>query len=215
VECFSPYVSTSFRSYARSKLLIIDELGYVPLSPSGAELLFEVFSRRYERGSVLVTSNLPFDEWTSVFSSERLTGALLDQLTHHVHLLEMNPCGSHSPPLAALIARASETDVLLTTGWELAHLPNTPPLGAGFFIGESYRLKASRRRHGKTSFRPTPADLPEYEHPADPSCFSLLHGFAPPRRYAVDPAFTQSGKRSGCSDGDFSCAANLGSSASL
>jgi DNA replication protein DnaC len=46
----------------------------VPLSPSGAELLFEVFSRRYERGSVLVTGNLPFDEWTSVFGSERLTG---------------------------------------------------------------------------------------------------------------------------------------------
>jgi DNA replication protein DnaC len=72
------------------KLLIIDELGFVPLSKSGAELLFEVFSQRYERGSTLVTSNLPFDEWTEVMGSERLTGALLDRLTHHVHILEMN-----------------------------------------------------------------------------------------------------------------------------
>src|SRR5713226_2848823 len=72
------------------RLLIIDELGYVPLSQTGAELLFEVFSQRYERGSTVVTSNLPFDEWTSVFGSERLTGALLDRLTHHVHILEMN-----------------------------------------------------------------------------------------------------------------------------
>ena len=95
------------------KLLIIDELGYVPLSTTGAELLFEVFSRRYERGSVLVTSNLPFDEWTSVFGAERLTGALLDRLTHHVYILEMN--------------------------------------------GDSYRLKASRRRqrqHATTDQRP-------------------------------------------------------------
>jgi DNA replication protein DnaC len=72
------------------KLLIVDELGYVPLSPTGAELLFEVFSQRYKRGSIIVTSNLPFDEWTGVFASERLTGALLDRLTHHVHILEMN-----------------------------------------------------------------------------------------------------------------------------
>jgi DNA replication protein DnaC len=72
------------------KLLIIDELGYVPLSPTGAELLFEVFSQRYEHGSTIVTSNLPFEEWTSVLGSERLTGALLDRLTHHVHILTMN-----------------------------------------------------------------------------------------------------------------------------
>ena len=62
----------------------------MPLSKTGAELLFEIFSQRYERGSTLVTTNLPFDEWTDVFGSERLTGALLDRLTHHVHILEMN-----------------------------------------------------------------------------------------------------------------------------
>ena len=90
------------KQLAAHRLLIIDELGYVPLSSAGAELLFEVFSQRYERGSTLVTSNLPFDEWTAVFGAERLTGALLDRLTHHVHILEMN--------------------------------------------GESYRLRASRRR---------------------------------------------------------------------
>ena len=71
-------------------LLIVDELGFVPLSKTGAELLFEIVSQRYERGSTLVTSNLPFDEWTEVMGSERLTGALLDRLTHHVHILEMN-----------------------------------------------------------------------------------------------------------------------------
>jgi DNA replication protein DnaC len=78
------------RQLAGYRLLIIDELGFVPLSKSGAELLFENFSQRYERGSTLVTSNLPFDEWTEVLGGERLTGALLDRLTHHVHILEMN-----------------------------------------------------------------------------------------------------------------------------
>ena len=75
------------KKLSRLKLLIIDELGFVPLSKTGAELLFEVFSQRYETGSVLVTTNLPFDEWTEVLGSERLTGALLDRLTHHVHIL--------------------------------------------------------------------------------------------------------------------------------
>jgi DNA replication protein DnaC len=78
------------KQLAGYRLLIIDELGFVPLSKSGAELLFEIFSQRYERGSTLVTSNLPFDEWTEILGSERLTGALLDRLTHHVHILEMN-----------------------------------------------------------------------------------------------------------------------------
>ncbi|MGE0830954.1 MAG: IS21-like element helper ATPase IstB [Hyphomonadaceae bacterium] len=78
------------QSLASAQLLIIDELGYVPLSQTGAELLFDVFSQRYERAATIVTSNLPFEDWTSVFGSERLTGALLDRLTHHVHILEMN-----------------------------------------------------------------------------------------------------------------------------
>lgn len=72
------------------KLLIIDGLGFVPLSKIGAELLFELNSQRYERGSTLITSNLPFDERTKTFGSERLTGALLDRLTHYVSILEMN-----------------------------------------------------------------------------------------------------------------------------
>jgi len=78
------------KQLAKQDLLIVDELGYVPLSKTGAELLFETFSQRYEQGSTMVTSNLPFDEWTEVLGSERMTGALLDRLTHHVHILEMN-----------------------------------------------------------------------------------------------------------------------------
>ncbi|MEM9591475.1 MAG: IS21-like element helper ATPase IstB [Pseudomonadota bacterium] len=78
------------KQLAAQDLLIVDELGFVPLSKTGAELLFEVISQRYERGSIIITSNLPFDEWTEVFGTERLTGAILDRLTHHVHILEMN-----------------------------------------------------------------------------------------------------------------------------
>ena len=73
------------KQIASYELLIVDELGFVPLSKTGAELLSEVLSQRYERGSTLITSNLPFQEWTEVLGSERLTGALLDRLTHHVH----------------------------------------------------------------------------------------------------------------------------------
>ena len=78
------------KQLTNQNLLIIDELGFVPLSKTGAELLFEIISLCYERGSIIITSNLPFDEWTEVFGTERLTGALLDRLTHHVHILDMN-----------------------------------------------------------------------------------------------------------------------------
>ncbi len=103
------------KQLAKQDLLIVDEFGFVPLSKTGAEMLFEVFSQRYERSSTLVTSNLPFAEWTEVLGSERLTGALLDRLTHHVHILEMN--------------------------------------------GESYRLKASKRK--RASRRSGPSDPAE------------------------------------------------------
>jgi DNA replication protein DnaC len=78
------------KQMASYKLLIIDELGFVPLSKTGAKLLFELISQRYERGSTLITSNLPFDERTETFRSERLTSALLGRMTHHVSILEMN-----------------------------------------------------------------------------------------------------------------------------
>ena len=78
------------KQMAAYQLLIIDEMGFVPLSKTGAELLFELISQRYERGATLITSNLPFDEWTETLGSERLTGALLDRITHHVNILEMN-----------------------------------------------------------------------------------------------------------------------------
>ena len=78
------------KSLNKVQLLIVDELGFVPLSKTGAELLFDVFSQRHERGATMVTSNLPFDEWTEVFGSQRLTGALLDRLTHHAHVLTCN-----------------------------------------------------------------------------------------------------------------------------
>ncbi len=78
------------KKQSRFKLLIIDELGFVPLSKTCAELLFRIISQRYERGSILITTNLPFDEWTEGFGSERITGGLLDRLIHHVHILEMN-----------------------------------------------------------------------------------------------------------------------------
>ena len=74
----------------RLDLLVLDELGYVPASKLGAELLFEVISAAYERTSVIVTTNLPFERWVEVLGSERLTGAALDRLTHRCHILEMN-----------------------------------------------------------------------------------------------------------------------------
>jgi len=73
---------------AKLDLLVLDEFGYVPASKTGAELLFDVISTAYERTSLMVTTNLPFDHWTEVLGSERLTGATLDRLTHRCHIIE-------------------------------------------------------------------------------------------------------------------------------
>lgn len=76
--------------FDRLDLLIVDELGYLSFSRAGAELLFQVFADRYERRSLLITSNLPFSEWGQVFQGERMTAALLDRLTHKCHIFDMN-----------------------------------------------------------------------------------------------------------------------------
>ena len=79
-----------YKQLQRQDVLILDELGYVPFSKTGAELLFDVVGRAYEQTSLIVTTNLPFEQWTEVLGSERLTGAMLDRLTHRVHILEAN-----------------------------------------------------------------------------------------------------------------------------
>ena len=74
----------------RAELLICDELGYVSFSRNGVELLFRLLTDRYERSSVLITSNLAFADWAQVFQGERMTAALLDRITHRCHIFEMN-----------------------------------------------------------------------------------------------------------------------------
>ena len=74
---------------AKQDVVVLDELGYVPASKAGAELLFDLIGQAYERQSLVVTTNLPFENWTEVLGSERLTGAALDRLTHRCHILEL------------------------------------------------------------------------------------------------------------------------------
>ncbi|MCF8026028.1 MAG: ATP-binding protein, partial [Desulfobacteraceae bacterium] len=66
----------------------LDELGYIPFSKEGAELLFQVLAERHEKGSVIITTNLGFADWTEVFGDANLTAALLDRLTHRAHIIE-------------------------------------------------------------------------------------------------------------------------------
>jgi DNA replication protein DnaC len=76
------------KSLSLLDVLVLDELGYIPASTAGSELFFDIISQAYERTSVIVTTNLPFEQWTKVLGCARLTGAVLDRLTHRCHILE-------------------------------------------------------------------------------------------------------------------------------
>jgi len=81
-------LSRLIQKYSRYGLVIVDELGYVPFSREGAELLFQVLAERNERGSVIITTNLGFADWTQVFGDATLTSALLDRLTHKARIIK-------------------------------------------------------------------------------------------------------------------------------
>jgi len=167
-------------------LLIVDELGYVPFTAVGSELLFEAFSRRYEQDATLVTGNLPFDEWTGVFGSERLTGALLDRLTHHLHILEMN---GERYRLATSKKRARKS-AALTPADDSHHGPleqeggaNTKDCFAPPCLGHLARLGfAYCPRQGKT-----PAVTIGLSEPA---LRTDWRPFTPPRWFPIVPPFT-------------------------
>jgi DNA replication protein DnaC len=74
--------------YARTELVVLDELGYLALPEGAAELVFQMISERNERGSLIVTTNLPFGEWTKVFPDPRLAKAVVDRITHKAHLID-------------------------------------------------------------------------------------------------------------------------------
>jgi DNA replication protein DnaC len=83
-HCLPRFLATALKQH----LIVLDELGFIPFSPTGAQLIFQFCSALYERVAMLVTTNLRFADWTQVFGDERLTAALLDRLTHKAHILE-------------------------------------------------------------------------------------------------------------------------------
>lgn len=82
-------VAAKLESLARLHLLIIDEIGYMPVDKQGANLFFQLVSRRYEHGSIIITTNLPFDQWDTVFGDEVISSAIIDRLVHHCHIFQI------------------------------------------------------------------------------------------------------------------------------
>ena len=78
------------QTYLKPSLLVVDEVGYLPLNRADANMVFQLVSRRYERGSIVVTSNKNFSEWGQVFGDDVLASAILDRLLHHCHVLSIN-----------------------------------------------------------------------------------------------------------------------------
>jgi DNA replication protein DnaC len=100
-------VSRTIKRYAGYDLLIVDELGYVPFSKAGAELLFQVLAERHERRSVILTTNLGFADWTQMFGEATLTAALLDRVTHQAHIIN---CTWESYRLQETLRRSASTN---------------------------------------------------------------------------------------------------------
>ena len=138
--------------FAKLDLLVLDELGYVPASKVGAELLFDVISTAYERTSLIVTTNLPFESWTEVLGSERLTGATLDRLTHRCRIIETK---GESYRLHDAKARTNRSAKSVTATVD----ESTPSMriGADFSVRESFATAAMAlyppRRSIKSSSR--------------------------------------------------------------
>ena len=83
------YIETMQRVVSHPRLLIIDEVGYLPLGREQANYFFQVIAKRYEKGSIIVTSNLSFGQWNNTFADDKvLTAAMLDRLLHHSHVLQ-------------------------------------------------------------------------------------------------------------------------------
>lgn len=95
------------RDLAKARMLIIDELGYVPLDIDGARLLFQVMSECYERRSMVITTNIEFSKWGTVFGDDKMAAAIIDRIVHHGRLVEFNG-SSHRMDAALMLGKKAE-----------------------------------------------------------------------------------------------------------